>query len=130
MRSCGWLAVRGIFERWTVDFMLQVPVDNRHEIYGLLSSEFRDWLSESYRSERGELPPGGAVGRVLSSLKARARLGREGPAVSVRVGRPGEPGERCEEYYIDLGDAGGRAVKISAARMVSGRSAACALSAA
>ena len=95
-------------------FHARVPVDNRHEIYGLLSSEFHDWLSESYRSERGELPPGGAVGRVLSSLKARARLGREGPAVNVRVGRPGEPGKSCEEYYIDLGDAGGQAVKISA----------------
>jgi hypothetical protein len=95
-------------------FHAQVPVENRHEIYGLLSPEFRDWLSESYRNERGELPPGRAVGRVLSSLKVRARLGREGPAVSVRVGRPGEPGKSCDESYLDLGDASGQAVKISA----------------
>jgi hypothetical protein len=95
-------------------FHAQVAVENRQEVYGLLSSEFRTWLSESYRSEWGVLPPGRAVGRVLSLLKARARLAHEGAAVCVRVGRAGEGGESSVEYYIDLGDVSGRAVKISA----------------
>lgn len=49
----------------------QVPVGDRQEIYALKSTGFRDWLIESYRCERGELPPAGAVQTVITSLEAR-----------------------------------------------------------
>ncbi len=90
----------------------QVPVDERQEIYGLTSAAFRDWLIESYRREHGELPPGGAVRSVVTSLEARARFDRSVPAVHVRVGR--DCGEKAGDFYIDLGDDSGRAVKINA----------------
>jgi hypothetical protein len=71
-------------------FHAQVPIDGRHEIYGLKSTAFCDWLIESYRCEHGELPPAAAVRRVVTSLVARARFDRSVPAVHVRVGRDGE----------------------------------------
>ena len=68
-------------------FHAQVPIGDRQEIYGLKSTAFGDWLIESYRCERGELPPAGAVRSVVTSLVARARFDRSMPAVHVRVGR-------------------------------------------
>jgi hypothetical protein len=93
-------------------FHAQVPIGDRQEIYGLKSTAFGDWLIDSYRCERGELPPAGAVRSVVTSLVARARFDRGVPAVHVRVGREGEPG--TGDFYIDLGDSSGRAVKINA----------------
>jgi hypothetical protein len=93
-------------------FHAQVPVDNRREIYWLKSTAFRDWLIERYQNERGELPQAGAVRRVLTSLEARARFDRSMPAVHVRVGRDREQGRG--DFYIDLGDSSGKAVKIDA----------------
>ncbi len=90
----------------------QVPVDDRQEIFGLKSTAFRDWLIEGYRCEHGEVPPSGAVKTVVTSLEARARFDRSVPAVHVRVGRDCEP--RAGDFYIDLGDSSGRAVKINA----------------
>ena len=72
-------------------FHAQVPIGDRQEIYGLKSTAFCDWLIESYRCERGELPPAGAVRSVVTSLVARARFDCSMPAVHVRVGRDGEP---------------------------------------
>ncbi len=40
----------------------RVRVGNRHETYRLKSLEFTDWLIESYRRERVDLPPPTAVG--------------------------------------------------------------------
>ena len=37
-------------------FHARVPLKNRHAILGLKSADFRDWLIESFRSDRGELP--------------------------------------------------------------------------
>ncbi len=71
-------------------FHAQVPIGDRHEIYGLKSTAFCDWLIESYRCERGELPPAGAVRSVVTSLVARARFDCGMPAVHVRSG----PGRR------------------------------------
>jgi hypothetical protein len=93
-------------------FFAQVPLDNRHEIYWLQSSAFRDWLVETYRCERDELPPAGAVRRVVTSLEGRARFDGSTPLVHVRVGRDGEP--RRDDFYIDLGDRSDRAIKINA----------------
>ena len=92
-------------------FHAQVPIGARDEIYGLKSTAFCDWLIESYRCERGELPAAGAVRSVVTSVVARARFHRSVPAVHVRVGREGEPG--TGDLYIDLGDSSGRSVKIN-----------------
>ncbi len=91
-------------------FHADVPVGDRHEIYGLKSTAFGDWLIESYRCERGELPAADSVRCVIKSLVARARFERGMPAVHVRVGRAG--GSVASDFYIDLGDSNGRAVKI------------------
>ncbi len=93
-------------------FHAQVPIGDRQEIYGLKSTALCDWLIESYRCERGELPPTGAVRSVVTSLVARARFDYSMPSVYVRVGRDGESG--AGDFYIDLGDSSGRAVKINA----------------
>jgi len=93
-------------------FHAQVPVGDRHEIYGLKSTAFRDWLIDSFHAGRGELPSARAVGRVLALLESRARVDGAMPAVYVRVGRDGEVGgAHC---YLDLGDPSGQAVKIGA----------------
>ena len=34
----------------------RVPVDSRHEIHGLKSTPFRDWLIKGYFADRGEIP--------------------------------------------------------------------------
>jgi hypothetical protein len=93
-------------------FHADVPVGDRHEIYGLKSTAFGDWLIESYRCERGEMPAADSVRCVIKSLVARARFERGMPAVHVRVGRDG--GSGASDFYIDLGDSSGRAVKINA----------------
>ncbi len=92
----------------------RVPVGNRHETYRLKSLEFTDWLIESYRRERLDLPPSVAVARVVRAVEARARLDGGTRLSHVRVGRgvDGDGGER--ESYIDLGDSSGQAVRICA----------------
>jgi hypothetical protein len=93
-------------------FHAQVPVGDRHEIYGLKSTAFRDWLIDSYHGDSDQLPSAYAVSRVLAALEARARFDDAMPAVYVRVGRDSDVG--CADCYLDLGDPGGQAVKISA----------------
>ncbi len=93
-------------------FHARVPVENRHETYGLKSEEFRDWLIERYRGERTDLPPANAIARVLSALAARARFDDGTPVVQVRVGRVGDGSG--PEFYIDLGNSSGQAIKLNA----------------
>jgi hypothetical protein len=90
----------------------RVPVENRHEVYALKSKEFREWLVDAYRLEQSEFPPERTVVRVLSSLETRARLDRRMPAMQVRVARGGDPDQSFGDYYVDLGDESGQAVKI------------------
>ena len=107
-------------------FHARVLVGDRHEIYGLRSTAFRDWLIDSYQTERDELPPVRAVARVLAALEARARFDGAMPAVYVRVGCDRDGGGA--DCYLDLGDPTGRAVKIQRAPLVGGRSTSCPLS--
>ena len=93
-------------------FHARVPVENRHETFGLKSEEFRDWLIERYRGERTDLPPANAIARVLSALAARARFDDGTPVVQVRVGRVGDGSG--PEFYIDLGNSSGQAIKLNA----------------
>jgi hypothetical protein len=93
-------------------FHAQVPLGDRHEIYALRSTAFRDWLIDSYLDDRGELPSAQAVGRVIAALEARARFDDAMPSVYVRVGSEGEADGA--DIYLDLGDPSGQAVKLSA----------------
>jgi hypothetical protein len=90
----------------------QVPLKNRHGILALKSTAFRNWLVESYRRDRGEVPTDWAVRRALWAIEARARLDDATAPIHLRVGRDSEPGR--EAYYVDLGDATGRAIRLSA----------------
>ncbi len=88
----------------------QVPLGSRHEIYGLRSRAFRDWLIGAYLADSGEIPPQLTVRRVLAALEAKARFEEGTPSVFIRVGHDGWG--IGSSYYLDLGDASGRAVKI------------------
>jgi hypothetical protein len=90
----------------------QVPFGDRLEIYGLNSAAFRDWLFESYRRDRGEVPSLASISRAAAAIEARARFDGGMPAIYVRVGRDGEGSGA--DIYLDLGDSAGRAVKINA----------------
>ena len=64
-------------------------------------------------AERHELPTDGEVRRVLGALEAFARFDGETPSVFIRVGREGKGPDPV--YYIDLGDASGKAIRIGPA---------------
>ena len=91
---------------------VEVPVEDRHETYGLKSLEFCDWLIERYRGERRDLPSPAAVARVVRVIEGRARSDGETPMVHVRVGRVRDSGGDPSEFYLDLGGSSGQAVKI------------------
>jgi hypothetical protein len=94
-------------------FLAQVPVGDRVEVYGLKSPAFRDWLIAAYQAEQDQPPAGSAVQRVVGMLEAQARFDRTIPAIFVRVGQGG--GEYDSPYcWLDLGDASGKAIRISA----------------
>ena len=87
-------------------------MNGRHAIIGLRSTAFRDWLVDAYLGAYQKLPPLRAIRRVREALEARARFEADGPTVHVRVGS--DPDDSGSSYFIDLGDATGAAVKISA----------------
>jgi hypothetical protein len=95
-------------------FSAQVPVGNRLEIYGLRSAGFRDWLVDGYLTQQDEAPSNWAIRRVIGTLEARARFRAGSPEVFVRVGQDGDvnAGASGSTYFLDLGDATGRAVAI------------------
>ncbi len=86
----------------------QVPVGTRHEIYGLKSTAFRDWLIEGHFADCGEIPSQWTIRRVLTALEARERFGEGTPAVFIRVGHDGTGS--ASPFFIDLGDSSGRAI--------------------
>jgi hypothetical protein len=88
----------------------RVPVDSRQEIHGLASTAFRDWLIKGFFAERGEIPSPAAMRRVLTALAARARFEGGTPSVFIRVGHDGSGS--ADPFFIDLGDASGRAISI------------------
>ena len=93
-------------------YCAQVPVGDRLEIYGLTSAGFRDWLIDGYLTQQNHAPASWAVRRVIATLEARARFRAGIPEVFVRVGQEGGGGESGFAYFVDLGDASGRAVAI------------------
>ncbi len=94
----------------------RVQIGDRHEIYGLNSPGFRDWLTEAYFVDRREPPSQWAVRRVVSLLESRARFDGGKPSVFIRVGRDhdGDGDGKGSTYYLDLGDPSGRAIEIRA----------------
>jgi hypothetical protein len=93
-------------------YCAQVPVGDRLEIYGLRSAGFRDWLIDGYLAQQDEPPPNSAIRRVIGTLEARARFHAGIPELFVRVGQDGSAGENGLTYFVDLGDATGRAVAV------------------
>ena len=87
---------------------------DRHEIYGLRSRGFRDWLIDGYLIGRPVPPSDWAIRRILGMLEARARFGGDIPDVFVRVGAGVGEMTPNSVYFLDLGDPSGRAIRISA----------------
>jgi hypothetical protein len=98
----GLVACARLFRGADDRFHARVPVNGRHEILGLKTSEFRDWLVDGYVSAYHALPPQRAVHRVLEALEAYARFEVDTPPVYVRVGC--DQDEFGSSYYLDLGD--------------------------
>lgn len=92
----------------------RVKVGDRHEVYGLSSPGFRDWLTDGYFADRRQPPSQWAIRRVVSLLEARARFDGGTPSVFIRVGRVHAEGGKVPTYFLDLGDPSGRAVQIRA----------------
>jgi len=103
----------GFFRSADGRLFAQVPVGSRHEIFGLKSAAFRDWLIAGYFADRGEIPSPWVIRRVLTALEARARFGKGRPSVFIRVGHDGAG--NASAYYIDLGDPSGQAVHVGPA---------------
>jgi hypothetical protein len=91
--------------------LASVRVDDRSQMLSLKKG-FRDWLIRGYFAEHGEPPSSWAVSRVIGLLEAQARFAGNAPAPAVRAGRDRDP--NVIAYYIDLGDASGRAIRITA----------------
>ena len=94
-------------------FYARVPVGDRHEVHGLKSAAFRDWLIDGHVAAHGELPTELTIRRVLSVLEARARAKAGMSSIFIRVSRDNAVDDDSSSY-IDLGDPSGRAVKIGA----------------
>ena len=82
-------------------FHARVPVNGRHEILGLRSSAFRDWLIDGYRSAYQKLPPERAVQRVIECSKRALGSRSHTPPVYIRVGRGRD--DDGSSIYLDLG---------------------------
>ena len=96
-----------------MDGFARVPVNGRHEIFGLKSTAFRDWLVDGYLNAYQKLPPQRSVQRVIEAVEAHARFEMHTPPVYVRVGQAAIEDDGVSDY-LDLGDHSGRAVKIGA----------------
>ena len=93
-------------------YYARVCIDGRYEIYRLDSSSFRDWLIEGCRSNQLNTPSEAMIRRVVHSLEIRSRQIGSDSTVFLRVG--GDGNDADSTYFLDLGDASGRAVKVRA----------------
>ncbi len=93
---------------------VQVPVRERHEVLPLQSRAFRDWLLYRCQIEYGQIPGRFDVNQVVGSLEDRARCDDQSEPVFVRVGRhSNEHAAGTWDYYLDLANPSGQAVKIT-----------------
>jgi len=93
-------------------FYARVSVAGRPEVYAIRSAAFRDWLIEGYFRECGEVPSDWSIRRALAKLEATARFEGGTPSIFIRVGHDGNGSGHASDFYLDLGDPGGHAVKI------------------
>jgi hypothetical protein len=93
-------------------FYARVSVDGRREIYRIDSAAFRDWLIEGCLSQQLKTPSEAMLRRVVSSVEITATQSRRSAPVFLRVGGDGE--DAGSTFFVDLGDASGRAIKIRA----------------
>ena len=93
-------------------FYARVLKGGRHEIYRLDSAAFRNWLVEGCSSHPLKTPSEAVIRRVVNLLEITARQDRGSSPVFLRVGGDGDGAGST--FFIDLGDASGRAIKIRA----------------
>jgi hypothetical protein len=93
-------------------YYAQISVGDRDEIRRLDSPAFRDWLIRGCWDHRLETPSEAMIRKVISFLELSARRKRTCAPVFLRVGGNGE--DAGSTYFLDLGDASGRAVQIRA----------------
>lgn len=84
-----------------------VPVGEHVENVAVKSAAFRDWLVREFRLAERYSPSSQAVQDALSDLSGRARYDGKEYAINVRVAA------HDEVIYLDLGDPGWRAVRIT-----------------
>jgi hypothetical protein len=90
----------------------RVSVEGRHEIYRIDSAAFREWLIEGCISHQLHIPSEAMIQHVVSSVEIRAMQSRSSAPVFLRVGGIGD--DAGSTFFVDLGDASGRVVKIRA----------------
>jgi len=93
-------------------FYAKVAAGGRTEIYPIRSAAFRAWLVHRYLRACREVPSDWAIRRVLGALEATARFEGGTPSIFIRVGHDADGSGYASDCYLDLGDPGGRAVKI------------------
>ena len=93
-------------------YYARVAIGDRHEFRRLDSPAFRDWLIEGCRDHQFNMPSEAMVRKVVNYLELAARRNRTSAPVFLRVGGDGE--DAGSTYFLDLGDASGRAVQIRA----------------
>ncbi len=94
-------------------FYAQVAAGNRSEIHRIDSAAFGDWLlPKRADKERGSSRSKALVRRVVTALEIEARRQTRHEPVFIRVGSDGI--DAAANYYLDLADGSGRAVKICA----------------
>ena len=102
-------------------FHARVAVGSRPEVYALRSAQFRDWLVDAFlrASPSREVPSDWSMRRALGALQATARFKGGTTSIFLRVGHDGNGSGNGNgsppACYLDLGDPGGRAVKIGGA---------------
>jgi hypothetical protein len=93
-------------------YYARVTIGARHEIRRLDSPAFRDWLIDGFQDHQLDRPADAMIRKVINSLELAARRNQASAPVFLRVGGNGK--DAGSTYFLDLGDASGRAVQIRA----------------
>ena len=94
-------------------YYARISTGNRGEIHRIDSAAFGDWLLlERTGKERRSSRSQALVRRVVATLEIEARRQTGHEPVFIRVGSDGV--DAAANYYLDLGDSSGSAVKICA----------------
>ena len=94
------------------NFFAKVAAGSRPEVYALESGAFRGWLIDGYSATCHEVPSDWAIRRVLGASRPRRRSDGGTSSIFIRVGRDGTGHGDPPDFYLDLGDRSGQAVRI------------------